>query len=501
MQQCPLAAPEGAPLPLVQTKIVLSTIASRTMFSELWERAHFAEPAENAQTSDSSLANTGWLSELKLGWLSTFRSGFWSADLPLDQRDLQDVRGRSDLHERLVGQLRERLHLRDRLARLDRLDRLDLRDLLDLRLLLDPRDLRDLHNLLDLRNLLDQSARRERRHLRERLARQLHDRSDLRKRLIGQLRDRLDQSELLAPSDRRDLLHLLEQLAGQLRDLRELLGQRDGLERLDLLARLDRLTEQLRERLGFLAGLDQLDLRNLRDQLDHFEELERRELRERLDGQADTWTVSPSSSESPQHAPLYRFTGTRHLEKEALCGFAVQCSVTKYGQEQSLLLVTPGIVGVEFVLTPTDSPQGDRENPSRPWVRPLLVHADSSEPLGANGDPFSTVLSRYAELQRRSEEDFAGLESLAREFAALPDGAILYGTVCLRQGDLDKAALYFTLAVARGLPVYTEGLRLLHEGLNTLHDLMPERVANAREGVNAVAAHADWDSPTLSLLL
>lgn len=106
-------------------------------------------------------------------------------------------------------------------------------------------------------------------------------------------------------------------------------------------------------------------------------------------------------------------------------------------------------------------------------------------------------LLRVGELHRL--HDWAA--NLAKWIDWLPDGPVIHAWQILRSppANLQDARAQLLEATRRGLPTYTEGLRLLHDGLQ-LFDAQSRGadrdVAVALNIVSAYAAAADWSTPT-----
>jgi hypothetical protein len=106
-------------------------------------------------------------------------------------------------------------------------------------------------------------------------------------------------------------------------------------------------------------------------------------------------------------------------------------------------------------------------------VAPPMI--DQAEELlrGKLVDPLQATVAAYALLKINEMKKKDWLKNLADGFKHLPDGAILYGTYLIRSGAAPQAANYFLTALQRGIPMYTEGLQLLRDGLNFVSGLNP----------------------------
>ena len=86
-------------------------------------------------------------------------------------------------------------------------------------------------------------------------------------------------------------------------------------------------------------------------------------------------------------------------------------------------------------------------------------------------NPVYATLAAYTLLKLGSTEHPDWIANLAHWFKYLPDGAILYGWYLIRAGRAEEALAYFETALKRGVPMYSEGIRLLRDGLNFLRGL------------------------------
>jgi hypothetical protein len=130
-------------------------------------------------------------------------------------------------------------------------------------------------------------------------------------------------------------------------------------------------------------------------------------------------------------------------------------------------------------------------------------------------DPFGAAIAGYVLLRTaaRPEEQQARqawMRNLANWFPRIPDGAVIYGASLLRGADagdpeapsrVDEARTYLLEAVARGIPTYTMGLRLLFDSLRALGEERGDdtELAAALARVRTVAAYADWTAQTTTL--
>ena len=90
----------------------------------------------------------------------------------------------------------------------------------------------------------------------------------------------------------------------------------------------------------------------------------------------------------------------------------------------------------------------------------------------------------------------------------LPDGAIQYGWLMLRAGEIGEAETAFKTAFKRGLPYYSIGVRWLLDGLSVLishgkseADAPQTGLMDAADTVRAVARHTNMAEPFTSVRL
>ena len=102
-----------------------------------------------------------------------------------------------------------------------------------------------------------------------------------------------------------------------------------------------------------------------------------------------------------------------------------------------------------------------------------------------NRNPVQAILGAYTLQKVGGAEHPDWLANLANWFQHLPDGALLYGWYLIRAGRAPEATPFFRTALARGIPLYTMGVRLLVDGLSFLSGLEP-----ADGDLKTYAAHA-----------
>lgn len=119
--------------------------------------------------------------------------------------------------------------------------------------------------------------------------------------------------------------------------------------------------------------------------------------------------------------------------------------------------------------------------------------------LSKKRDPYAAAVGAYLLLRMRhfgNLHDWA--KNLADWFAFMPDGCVIWAWQLIHQKSSDSGEIrkYFLQAAERGLPIYTEGLRLLLDGLR----LLGSEGRGAREQVLERAGVVVWDSPLTATL-
>lgn len=122
--------------------------------------------------------------------------------------------------------------------------------------------------------------------------------------------------------------------------------------------------------------------------------------------------------------------------------------------------------------------------------------AGRSEELlfGKMGDPYAAAVGAYLLLKlQRFDLMRTWAKNLADRFMELPDGCVIWASQLAqeRPESLDEIRSYYTMAVQRGLPVYTEGLRLLMDGLRLLGPIGQASLQELRSKLGEVL----WGSP------
>jgi hypothetical protein len=108
-------------------------------------------------------------------------------------------------------------------------------------------------------------------------------------------------------------------------------------------------------------------------------------------------------------------------------------------------------------------------------------------------DPYSAAVGAYM-LLRLGRFDLLRdwPHNLADRFEYLPDGSILWASQLIQAGrEPEQIRKYLFDAVKRGLPAYTEGVRLLLDGLRLLGDEGQEKLEAFRSELHEIV----WNSP------
>jgi len=126
----------------------------------------------------------------------------------------------------------------------------------------------------------------------------------------------------------------------------------------------------------------------------------------------------------------------------------------------------------------------------------MLPWAPTSEQLLSDkrSDPYAAAVGAYLLLRLQHFEllhDWP--RNLADWMEFLPDGCVIWATQLMRQKpeSVDEIRTYLLRAVGRGLPVFTEGLRLLLDGLV----LLGKDGEAAHRKVREQAGATRWESP------
>jgi hypothetical protein len=100
-------------------------------------------------------------------------------------------------------------------------------------------------------------------------------------------------------------------------------------------------------------------------------------------------------------------------------------------------------------------------------------------------DPVAATQGAYVLLGLGDDRRRQWVENLAEWFEFLPDGAVIAGWHDIRRDEPERAKAWFSMALSRGIPMYSEGVRLLYQGCAYLQDLLREDAEIA--GLSAIA--------------
>jgi hypothetical protein len=108
-------------------------------------------------------------------------------------------------------------------------------------------------------------------------------------------------------------------------------------------------------------------------------------------------------------------------------------------------------------------------------------------------DPFAAALGAYLLLRlRRFDLMRAWARNLANGWPTLADGSVIWAWQQIHQrGSEPEIRDYLMRAANAGLPVFTEGLKLLNDGLRLLGSWGSE----VQRKLNTAAGIVLWDSP------
>jgi hypothetical protein len=104
---------------------------------------------------------------------------------------------------------------------------------------------------------------------------------------------------------------------------------------------------------------------------------------------------------------------------------------------------------------------------------------------GKEASPVCAMVAAYALYRLGDRERVNWVGHLADWFDFMPDGAVVYGSHMLLEAKPDAAWKYFKIALDRGVPMYSEGLKLLCDGLVLLRSVL-----SGNPEVHAYAARA-----------
>lgn len=129
----------------------------------------------------------------------------------------------------------------------------------------------------------------------------------------------------------------------------------------------------------------------------------------------------------------------------------------------------------------------------------MLSQPGAQEKLGAD----TASMAAYVLQRFRGPAMSRIVDELADQYSDLADLHVIQGALRISEGKAETAAGHFSTALDKGVPCYTEGVRLMRDGLNFLSDLYPRDTGirtNARRA-NCLAAAANFNSELTCLRL
>jgi tetratricopeptide (TPR) repeat protein len=134
-----------------------------------------------------------------------------------------------------------------------------------------------------------------------------------------------------------------------------------------------------------------------------------------------------------------------------------------------------------------------------PALYKLMDEAKTKSPLGPN----TLTLAAYILHKLRDVRADEIIRVLLETYPSIPDAYVIVGQRLIRQGKAEEAPAHFDAALAKGVPIYTEGIRLLRDGSNFLRDLNPTHRHLRRNALqaNCLASAANFKSELSCLRL
>jgi hypothetical protein len=129
----------------------------------------------------------------------------------------------------------------------------------------------------------------------------------------------------------------------------------------------------------------------------------------------------------------------------------------------------------------------------------LLDQPGAREDFGSD----QATLAAYILYKLRQPKAGATIAYLADKFSDVADLQVVRGAQLISEGKAEDAGQHFQAALNHGMPSYTEGVRMLRDGLNYLRGLYPRDVgieSNARIA-NSLASAANFNSELTCLRL
>jgi hypothetical protein len=132
---------------------------------------------------------------------------------------------------------------------------------------------------------------------------------------------------------------------------------------------------------------------------------------------------------------------------------------------------------------------------TEPQVAERLLFGKYSDPISACVGAYFLV--KTGQLSRLHDWP----SNLYHDFQWLSDGALIFATQLLRAGspDIVSAAEAVRTALARGLPIFADGLRLLHESVQLLAATpLGQEMSSVKDGIQRYVLAQAWSSYALS---
>jgi hypothetical protein len=133
---------------------------------------------------------------------------------------------------------------------------------------------------------------------------------------------------------------------------------------------------------------------------------------------------------------------------------------------------------------------------------PVLIDHLQHDTKALRGVPDQLVRAAYVLYKLSIREAEPLIDGLVAQGPTLPDMLILQGSRLIGQGKAADAAQYFDRALAQGVPIHTEFVRMLRDGLNFLKGLYPDDTIRCNaERANCLATAANFTSELTCLRL
>lgn len=146
--------------------------------------------------------------------------------------------------------------------------------------------------------------------------------------------------------------------------------------------------------------------------------------------------------------------------------------------------------------------RGNRMEAARQTAPALIRQAERFLQMKAES-PLHATLAAYVLLKTGHRQQEGWIANLGRLFPHLPDGAVIHGWFLILAGKAEEAPEAFRAALARGVPMYSEGVRLLRDGFGFLRGLYPDdpRIRAEAERADRIASAANFESELTCLRL